>query len=320
MSRTIRSVDDLAQLPDSELLACLGALRSAIHQARRQHADALRERQQPAEQPFHFHTFDWRPRGAQRFSMPAQLSPETPIEEISMRAAARVALRRLNIFCIDDLSAISEQELLQEEAIGAKTVGRLREAMGRVGLDFLPDATAADPGAALPGARSPAASGFGAMHELFAAAPSRERESSDSEYMDWMGMYAYPSQLLKLAPGDAGVFVCPPAWRGRLATVCGVWIKANADWAAAFPAGTPWTAVFRTEAHADGLQVVRAPLPGGQPPARPRQFVFRPLVEVPLLDGGPPRLDQVVSLWGTPQASAPAPRRKPALRAERVRG
>jgi hypothetical protein len=320
MSRTIRSVDDLAQLPDSELLACLGALRSAIHQARRQHADALRERQQPVEQPFHFHTFDWRPRGAQRFSMPAQLSPETPIEEISMRAAARVALKRLNIFCIDDLSAINEQELLQEEAIGAKTVGRLREALTRVGLDFLPDAAAPEAGATSPGARIPVASGFGGVHEHFGDAPSREREGGDSENMDWMGMYAYPSQLLKLAPGDAGVFVCPPAWRGRLATVCGVWIKANADWAAAFPAGTPWKAVFRTEAHADGLQVVRSPVPGRQPRSKPRQFVFRPLVEVPLLDGGPPRLDQVVSLWGSPQPSAPAPRRKQPTPAERARG
>jgi len=71
--------------------------------------------------------------------MPIQLSPETPIDEISVRASARDALKELSIFCIEDLSAISEQELLKEVAIGPKTLGRLREVLSRVGLDFLPN-------------------------------------------------------------------------------------------------------------------------------------------------------------------------------------
>jgi hypothetical protein len=135
----IHSVDDLAQLPDDELLPCLGALRSAIHEAKRQYAAALRERQLPQDSRFNFQSFTWRPRGAHRFNLPIHLTPETPIDEISVRASAREALKDLRIFCIEDLSAISEQELLKEEAIGPKTLGRLREVLSRVGLDFLPD-------------------------------------------------------------------------------------------------------------------------------------------------------------------------------------
>lgn len=311
MSRTIRTVDDLAQLPDAELLACFGALRSAIHEARRRHADALREAVIPSGSPFAFSSFDWRPRGSQRFNMPAQLSPETPIDEISMRSGAREALRNLSIFCIEDLSAISEQELLNEEAIGAKTVGRLREALARVGLDFLPNASATP--SHLHGAEDAALSGdtleataqdapkdrprFMEVRKLLTEQARQSRDTSVSESMDWMGLYAYPAQLQKLRPGDSGVFVCPPAWRGRLGTVCGVWVKGNTDWIARFPAGTPWKDVFWTEAHVDGLKVVRAPLPGQSARELPRQFAFAPRSTVSMPEPGLPKLDQVVSLW-----------------------
>jgi hypothetical protein len=137
--RTIQSVDDLAQLPDAELLACVGALRAAIVEAKRRHAMALRERAIPMGSPFAFPTFEWRPKGPQRLDLPTQLRPDTPIDEIPVRASARGVLRELRIFCIEDLSAISEQELLQEDAIGAKTLCRLREILTRVGLDFLPN-------------------------------------------------------------------------------------------------------------------------------------------------------------------------------------
>lgn len=115
---------------------------------------------------------------------------------------------------------------------------------------------------------------------------------------DWKSLYAYPARLQKLRPGDTGIFVCPPAWRGRLATVCGIWVKSNTDWASAFPYGTPWKDVFWTESHADGLKVVRAPLPDrdciGEPP---EEFTFKPLVASSVPEAGAPRLDQLVSLW-----------------------
>ncbi|MDM0002311.1 hypothetical protein QTI24_27155 [Variovorax sp. J22P240] len=141
MSCTIRSVGDLAQLPDDELLACLGRLRAAIHEAKRKHAAARREARIPADKAFEFHTFEWRPKGPQRLAAPSKLSPQTPIEEIPVRASAREALSELNIFCVDDLSAISEQELMMKQAIGAKTLNRLREVLACVGLDFLPNPT-----------------------------------------------------------------------------------------------------------------------------------------------------------------------------------
>ena len=69
-----------------------------------------------------------------------------------MRAKARGALFELNIFCVEDLSAISEQELMMTDAIGAKTVNRLREVLACVGLDFLPDPS--DEVAAFEGSRA----------------------------------------------------------------------------------------------------------------------------------------------------------------------
>jgi hypothetical protein len=315
MSCTIRSVDDLAQLPDDELLACMAALRTAIHEAKRQHAAAFREHQPAQRAAFSFLSFDWRPRGAQRLNMPTRLRPETPIDEIPVRASARDALKNLSIFCIDDLSAISEQELLEEEAIGAKTIGRLREILGRVGLDFLPDpdnpAVRHPIVAALaPNKRLPAP----ALHDAEPNAPAAQvvdvrellREQGFgardmNESMDWMGLYAYPSQLLKLQPGDSGIFVCPPAWRGRLATVCGIWIKSRTDWAARLPPGTPWKGVFWTEAHPDGLKLVRALLADPPSNAPPRIYRFMPSMagsSVP--DPRSPKLDQVVSLWREP--------------------
>jgi hypothetical protein len=318
MSCTIRSVDDLAQLPDDELLACLAALRTAIHEAKRQHAAAFREHQ-PADRPaFSLHSFDWRPRGAQRLDMPAQLSPETPIDEIPVRASARDALKNLSIFCIDDLSAISEQELLQEEAIGAKTIGRLREFLGRVGLDFLPDPDGADRAqsqqrivATLPPNARPLghecqeddlqtrATQVADVRELLREQACGTRDANES--MDWMGIYAYPSKLPKLQPGDTGIFVCPPAWRGRLATVCAIWIKGHTDWAARLPPGTPWKRVFWTEAHPDGLQLVRALLPDQAPNSPARTYRFAPSMAASSLpDPGSPKLDQIVSLWREP--------------------
>lgn len=308
MYRTIRSVDDLAQLPDEELLACLGALRSAIQEAKRQHAAATRARPAPGPAAFSFFSFDWRPRGSQRLDMPAHLGPETLIDEVPVRASARDALKNLSIFCIEDLSAISEQELLHEEAIGSKTVGRLREILTRVGMDFLPDPDAAlampEPAtdseplpASLDTTGAEAAAPAPQWAGLRKLLDERERRSRDgSENMDWMGLYAYPTQITRLEPGDSGIFICPPAWRGRLATVCGIWIKGNTDWALHFPSGTPWKQIFWTEAHVDGLKLVRAPLPG-QEAAPPRKLSFSPRIAAPVVEQELPRLDQVVSSW-----------------------
>ena len=138
MSCTIRSVNDLAQLPDDQLLGCLKALRAAVHREKQAHSALLRAHRTPSGSPFVFESFDWIPRRAQRWDV-AQVGPQTPVEELLVRTGAREALKRLHIFCLEDLSAITERELLGEQAIGVKTVARLREMLVRANLDFLED-------------------------------------------------------------------------------------------------------------------------------------------------------------------------------------
>ena len=77
MSRTICSVGDLAQSPDDELLACLAQLRVAIHDAKRKHAAARRDARVSEDTTLEFRSFEWRPRGPQRLSLPARLSPNS---------------------------------------------------------------------------------------------------------------------------------------------------------------------------------------------------------------------------------------------------
>ncbi|SEA98358.1 hypothetical protein [Variovorax sp. YR216] len=125
-------------MPDSELQACLSALRKAVVEAKRIHAVSQREGMVTGETPFVFSSFNWRPKAAQRLDTPL-LGPETPIEEIPLRASVHQVLKELGIFRIEDLSAISESELLSEESIGRGTITRLREALAQAGMAFSPD-------------------------------------------------------------------------------------------------------------------------------------------------------------------------------------
>lgn len=134
----ITSLNDLAQIPDEELLGCLGALHAAIIEAKRCHTVLKRDGLIAPDAPFKFQSFAWHPKRSQRLDAIGRISPETPIEEIPIRPSAREALRALNILCVEDLSAISEEELFDEAAIGKKTLARLREILARVDLDFLP--------------------------------------------------------------------------------------------------------------------------------------------------------------------------------------
>lgn len=94
--------------------------------------------------------------------------------------------------------------------------------------------------------------------------------------MDWVGLYAYPTRLAKLLPGESGVFICPPAWVGALGRVCAQWVRAHTGWARDFPDTTPPQYVFWTCADRHGLRVNRAHLPGPHRPQHVR-YTFRPL-------------------------------------------
>jgi DNA-directed RNA polymerase alpha subunit len=107
--------------------------------ARRKRAEDRREGRLAADVPLSFPAFDWCPRGRRRAELPARVDPSTPIDEIPMRTGARAALNSLGIFYLEDLSAISERELLVKESIGRHTAELLREVLLRVGLDFLPN-------------------------------------------------------------------------------------------------------------------------------------------------------------------------------------
>ncbi|MDM0022327.1 hypothetical protein [Variovorax saccharolyticus] len=134
MTQTIRSVDDLAKLPDAELLACFQALRRAILQARCHHAAAVREGRAAAASTVAFDAFSWSPRGGHSRTRQAPIKPDTPLTEISMRVKTREALHRLHIYCVEDLSETTEAELMGMEEIGIGTVAKVRGILSSVGL------------------------------------------------------------------------------------------------------------------------------------------------------------------------------------------
>ena len=136
--RSIKTIEDLAQLPDDELVKCLAALRGAISDAKRQHAVAVREQLLASTSRVAFHTFSWRPVSTAK-QPPAKIGPETPISDLPLRPSALRALREKHVICLEDLSAVSEQELLRAKAIGSKTLERLRERLKAIDLDFMPN-------------------------------------------------------------------------------------------------------------------------------------------------------------------------------------
>ena len=121
--------------------------------------------------------------------------------------------------------------------------------------------------------------------------------------IDWVAMYDYPSNLRKLRPGDVGIFVCPSAWRGRLSTVCGIWVKASTDWMSDFPSGTPWAKVFWTEAHPEGLLVARAAVQRLFGRRAPRRFKCQPSSEVS--SRGSEDLQQMMAGWSPAKQTSP---------------
>ena len=75
--------------------------------------------------------------------------------------------------------------------------------------------------------------------------------------MNWLKMYDYPTHLVKLGQGDVGLFVGTPAWRGRLSTVCALWVRLNTAWHALAPPGASPSSAFWSRGHPRGLLVGR---------------------------------------------------------------
>lgn len=138
MGRTISTLNDLAQLPDSELIACLSGIRAAIHKAKRAYASSQNAGRKEAA-PFTFTSYEWRPRQSTRSS--PRPRPDMPIDELGLRVSISSALKEIGICYVEDLSEADEDELLKHEAIGVRTTARLRDVLQQASLSFREPAT-----------------------------------------------------------------------------------------------------------------------------------------------------------------------------------
>jgi Phage integrase protein. len=134
--REIRTLADFLDVPEEELHRCLRAFRQAVQQAKSDRTDAVREGK-PAE-AIKFDTFVWEPQDREAQDI-GTLQGTTPIEELPLRPVTRHRLRELSIYCLEDLSEVSESELRRMPDMGATMVARLRELLNAIGMDFKPN-------------------------------------------------------------------------------------------------------------------------------------------------------------------------------------
>jgi hypothetical protein len=125
--------------------------------------------------------------------------------------------------------------------------------------------------------------------------PLLEIVSERQEPMNWLKMYDYPTHLVKLRQGDVGLFVCAPAWRGRLGTVCALWVRLNTDWHALTPSGAQTFHAFWTRAHPRGLLVGRGTVRVGSRGRDPAQ-VLAVEPDTPST-GDPAKLVKLLTSW-----------------------
>lgn len=131
--REIRTLSDFLDVPEEELHRCLRAFRQAVQQAKADRTNAVREGK-PAK-AIKFDTFVWKPQDNEIKDV-GNLQGTTPIEELPLRPVNRHRLRELSIYCLEDLSEVSESELRRMPDMGATMVARLRELLRAIGMDF----------------------------------------------------------------------------------------------------------------------------------------------------------------------------------------
>lgn len=135
-TRVIRTVADLAQLGEDELANCLKALRCAIQERKRIHAAALSAGDLAPGTPLEFNEFSWRPTDRNRMIGASGYSADSPIADLPLRHQVKRALLERNIYCLEDLSEMTEFELRRLKDAGVMTVERVRELLAEVDLDF----------------------------------------------------------------------------------------------------------------------------------------------------------------------------------------
>lgn len=133
----LKHVGDFLDVPDHELAACLNAFRLFVLRTKADRRAAEMEGLPHSSMPME--SFCWNPRG-QPENQNAPPEGTTPLEELPLRHSARQALRAMNVFCLEDLSEVSEREFHALRDVGALTVEKIRGLLASVGLTFKPSA------------------------------------------------------------------------------------------------------------------------------------------------------------------------------------
>lgn len=123
--RTLRTVADFAAVPPGQVPECLRAFRHWL----RVQAASNAARTVPPE-------FVWLPPAPAPALADEVLTPLTDIGKLGLRPGALQQFRRMNIFALEDFSAVSPAELGRLVNVGGTTVARIGDMLRSVGLDF----------------------------------------------------------------------------------------------------------------------------------------------------------------------------------------
>lgn len=135
-TRIIRTVDDLAAVPQDDLAKCMTALRQAIAARKKIHADAIAGGRLPPDTPFRFEQFEWHPKRTPLDTVGGVVSLDTPIRELPIRRRARDQLQELGVVRLADVGEVTELELRCCKDVGGTTVALLRDLLRPHGLSF----------------------------------------------------------------------------------------------------------------------------------------------------------------------------------------
>lgn len=123
--RTLRTVSDFAAVPPGQVPDCLRAFK-----------DWLRVRAATDAAPCAPAEFVWVPPTPALPLAGEALTPLTGVDKLGLRPGALQQFRRMNIFALEDFSAVSPAEMGRLVNVGNTTVARIREMLRSVGLDF----------------------------------------------------------------------------------------------------------------------------------------------------------------------------------------
>lgn len=148
--RTLRTVSDFAAVPPGQLPDCLRAFKHWIQ-----------VQAAPADTPDAPVEFVWVPPAPAAAPASEALTPLTDIGKLGLRPGALQQFRRMNIFALEDFSAVSPAEMGRLVNVGSTTVGRIRNMLRSVGLDFRAGDEAPTRARPRPEARPKEAASFG---------------------------------------------------------------------------------------------------------------------------------------------------------------